>query len=99
MQNTRQQVHPGNTFSVRVVPKWRFDQFLPSSLPATGFFPLKRHIFFNSFSLHKTFRECLLAIFLIIIVQNDSFMLKIHSSLTLSIAISDFLEEMIFLKV
>ena len=29
MQNTRQQVHPGNTFSVRVVPKWDFGQFLP----------------------------------------------------------------------
>ena len=49
MQNTRQQVHPGNIFSVRVVPKWRFDQFLPKIFScATGFFHLKRHIFFNS---------------------------------------------------
>ena len=50
MQNTRQQVHPGNTFSVRVVPKWRFDQFLPKifRLRNRVFFHLKKHISFNS---------------------------------------------------
>ena len=46
MQNTRQQVHPGNIFSVREVPKWRFDQFLPKIFScATGVFPFEKAYF------------------------------------------------------
>ena len=46
MQTTRQQVHPGNIFYVRVVPKWRFDQFLPKIFScATGFFPFEKAFF------------------------------------------------------
>ena len=48
MQNTRQLVHPGNIFSVRVVPKWRFDQFLPKIFScATGFFPFEKAYIFS----------------------------------------------------
>jgi len=46
MQNPRQQVHPGNIFSVRVVPKWHFGQFLPKIfIGATGFFPFEEAYF------------------------------------------------------
>ena len=46
MQNTRQQVHPGNIFSVGVVPKWHFGQFLPIIFSCTtGFFPFEKAYF------------------------------------------------------